>query len=81
MKLKSKEENYQQIRSDLQINNLVFMEEIHIFIREIVDDETNFLKVEKKVSGKKLSGFDAISRGTFWSEFMTLTFLSGLKFK
>lgn len=65
MKLKSKEENYQQIRSDLQINNLVFMEEIHIFIREIVDDETNFLKVEKKVSGKKLSGFDAISRGTF----------------
>lgn len=65
MKLKSKEENYQQIRSDLQINNLVFVEEIHIFIREIVDDETNFLKVEKKVSGKKLSGFDAISRGTF----------------
>lgn len=65
MKLKSKEGNYQQIRSDLQINNLVFVEEIHIFIGEIVDDETNSLKVGKKVSGKKLSGFDAISRSTF----------------
>lgn len=47
------------------------------FYQEILD-EINSLKVGKKVSGKKLSGFDAISRSTFWSEFMTLTFLSGL---
>lgn len=80
--MKSKEKKHQQIKTSFESNKLIILlsGENSYFYQEILD-EINSLKVGKKVSGKKLSGFDAISRSTFWSEFMTLTFLSGLKFE